>query len=224
MLTARIAVAFVTGVQSAGVAATVKHYVANDSETERWTYDARSASRCCASCTWRRSRPASPRRAPPWSWPPTTRSTASRMTEHAAAEGDAQGRMGLRRRGRLGLERRPQHGGDRRWPGWTWPCPARTGPGAEAWSRRSGPGVIPEAVIDDKVMRHPAAGPPGRRAGRPRRRQRPARPAARPVLVAARRLLRRRRGRRRSCCCATSRAAAASRPAAGAGRLAPRRA
>jgi len=42
-LTARIAVAFVTGVQSAGVAATVKHYVGNDSETERWTYDARIA-------------------------------------------------------------------------------------------------------------------------------------------------------------------------------------
>jgi beta-glucosidase len=44
-LTARIAVAYVAGVQSAGVAATVKHYVANDSETERWTYDARIAER-----------------------------------------------------------------------------------------------------------------------------------------------------------------------------------
>ncbi len=44
-LTARIAVAYVTGVQSAGVAATVKHYVGNDSETERWTYDARIAER-----------------------------------------------------------------------------------------------------------------------------------------------------------------------------------
>ena len=33
--------AYVRGVQSAGVAATVKHYVGNDSETERWTYDAR---------------------------------------------------------------------------------------------------------------------------------------------------------------------------------------
>jgi beta-glucosidase len=42
-LTARIAVAYVTGVQSAGVAATAKHYVGNDSETERWTYDARIA-------------------------------------------------------------------------------------------------------------------------------------------------------------------------------------
>src|SRR6516162_3042112 len=42
-LTARIAVAYVTGVQSAGVVTTVKHYVGNDSETERWTYDARIA-------------------------------------------------------------------------------------------------------------------------------------------------------------------------------------
>ena len=39
-LSARIAVAYVRGVQEAGVAATVKHFVANDSETERRTYDA----------------------------------------------------------------------------------------------------------------------------------------------------------------------------------------
>jgi beta-glucosidase len=41
VLTARLGVAFVHGVQDAGVAATVKHFVGNDSETERWTYDAR---------------------------------------------------------------------------------------------------------------------------------------------------------------------------------------
>jgi beta-glucosidase len=40
VLTARMAVAYITGLQSAGVAATVKHFVGNDSETERWTYDA----------------------------------------------------------------------------------------------------------------------------------------------------------------------------------------
>ncbi len=40
VLSARIAVAYVRGVQEAGVAATVKHFVANDSETERRTYDA----------------------------------------------------------------------------------------------------------------------------------------------------------------------------------------
>ena len=43
VLSAGLAVSYVTGVQSAGVGATVKHYVGNDSETERWTYDARIA-------------------------------------------------------------------------------------------------------------------------------------------------------------------------------------
>jgi beta-glucosidase len=41
LLTARIGVAYVRGLQGAGVAATVKHFVANDSETERFTLDAR---------------------------------------------------------------------------------------------------------------------------------------------------------------------------------------
>jgi beta-glucosidase len=41
VLTAGLAAGYVRGVQSAGVAATVKHFVANDTETARWTYDAR---------------------------------------------------------------------------------------------------------------------------------------------------------------------------------------
>ena len=40
LLTARIGVAYVRGLQSSGVGATVKHFVANDSETERKTLDA----------------------------------------------------------------------------------------------------------------------------------------------------------------------------------------
>ncbi len=43
VLSARIAAGYVAGLQSAGVGAAVKHYVGNDSETERWTYDARIA-------------------------------------------------------------------------------------------------------------------------------------------------------------------------------------
>jgi beta-glucosidase len=43
VLIARMAVAFVRGLHQAGAAAAVKHYVANDSETGRWTYDARIA-------------------------------------------------------------------------------------------------------------------------------------------------------------------------------------
>jgi len=40
LLTARIGTAYVRGLQAGGVAATVKHFVANDSETDRWNVDA----------------------------------------------------------------------------------------------------------------------------------------------------------------------------------------
>src|SRR6516165_12249043 len=43
VLIAQMAVAFVRGLHQAGVAAAVKHYAGNDSETGRWTYDARIA-------------------------------------------------------------------------------------------------------------------------------------------------------------------------------------
>jgi beta-glucosidase len=45
LLTARIGVAYVRGVQAGGVAATVKHFVANDSETDRFTVDVRVGER-----------------------------------------------------------------------------------------------------------------------------------------------------------------------------------
>ncbi len=41
LLTARIGVAYVNGLQRAGVGATVKHFVGNDSETQRFTVDVR---------------------------------------------------------------------------------------------------------------------------------------------------------------------------------------
>jgi beta-glucosidase len=43
VLTAGMAAAYVRGVQSAGVACAVKHYLCNESETQRWTYDVRAA-------------------------------------------------------------------------------------------------------------------------------------------------------------------------------------
>ncbi len=43
VLTAGIAAAYVRGVQSAGVACAVKHFLCNESETERWSYDVRAA-------------------------------------------------------------------------------------------------------------------------------------------------------------------------------------
>jgi len=45
LLTARIAVAYVRGLQQAGVATTAKHYVGNDSEDDRRNYDARISER-----------------------------------------------------------------------------------------------------------------------------------------------------------------------------------
>jgi beta-glucosidase len=45
VLSARMAVAYVRGLQRAGVGAAVKHYVGNDSETDRRTYDVRVSER-----------------------------------------------------------------------------------------------------------------------------------------------------------------------------------
>jgi beta-glucosidase len=45
LLTGRIGAAYVRGLQAEGVGATVKHFVANDSETERFTLDVRMADR-----------------------------------------------------------------------------------------------------------------------------------------------------------------------------------
>ena len=45
LLTARIGVAYVRGVQDGGVGATVKHFVGNDSETQRMTLDAKIGER-----------------------------------------------------------------------------------------------------------------------------------------------------------------------------------
>src|SRR3954451_11525790 len=41
LLTARIGAAYVRGLQGEGVGATLKHFVPNDSETDRFTLDAR---------------------------------------------------------------------------------------------------------------------------------------------------------------------------------------
>ena len=55
-LSAELAAAYVRGLQDNGVAATPKHYVANDSETDRFTVDVQvGRARRCASSTSRRS-------------------------------------------------------------------------------------------------------------------------------------------------------------------------
>jgi beta-glucosidase len=75
-LTAEIGRAYVDGLQAHGVAATIKHYVANDSETDRFTYEAVIDERPLRELYLRRSRTSSPAPARGWSWPPTTLSTA----------------------------------------------------------------------------------------------------------------------------------------------------
>lgn len=63
-LTGAIGSDYVNGVQDGGVGTTVKHYVGNDAETDRFTVDSVIAPARCASCTWPPSRPSSPMPAP----------------------------------------------------------------------------------------------------------------------------------------------------------------
>ena len=56
VLTADLAAAYVSGMQDNGVGATPKHYMANDSETDRFTVDVRVGTARCASCICWRSR------------------------------------------------------------------------------------------------------------------------------------------------------------------------
>lgn len=55
-LSARIAVAYINGVQSQGVAACIKHYVCNEQEHERTTIDVHVDERTLRRCTCGRSR------------------------------------------------------------------------------------------------------------------------------------------------------------------------
>ena len=114
VLTARLATAYVRGVQDAGVAATVKHYTANDSETERWTYDApdqRDRAARAVPGAVRGVRPGGGRLADHGRLQQRQRRADDR--ERPAAAGRAQGRVGLRRRRDVGLARGPQHRADR---------------------------------------------------------------------------------------------------------------
>lgn len=77
-LTGEIGTGYVRGVQDGGVATTVKHFVANDAETDRFTVNNAVAPRPCASSTSPPSSGSSGTPTPGASWPPTTRSTAPR--------------------------------------------------------------------------------------------------------------------------------------------------
>ena len=60
----RMAVAYINGLQSQGISACVKHYLANEQEFERFSISPKSTSGRCARSTSRRSRPLCARRTP----------------------------------------------------------------------------------------------------------------------------------------------------------------
>jgi len=62
VLTADLAAAYVTGMQGNGVGATLKHYIANDYETDRFTANTVVSDRALRELTcWRSKRPLSSR-------------------------------------------------------------------------------------------------------------------------------------------------------------------
>ena len=155
-LTGMLGAAFVRGLQGAGVAATVKHFVANDSETERFTLDAVVSERALRELyllPFELIMSASP-----WAvMAAYNRVNGVTMTESPLLARGAEGRVGLRRRRRLGLD------GD-----------ALDGRG---WFGGAGPG---DAGAGRSVGRFAGRGRAGGRRQRGRdRRQGPADPAAR---------------------------------------------
>ena len=108
LLTGRIGAAYVRGLQAEGVAATVKHFVANDSETERFTLDARVGERALRELYLAAVR-ADPGRAPVGGdgrLQPRQRRHDDRV---AAAARRPEGRVGLGRAGDVRLGRRARH-------------------------------------------------------------------------------------------------------------------
>ena len=79
LLSGRLAAGYIRGIQRYGIGACVKHYVANESETQRRTVDVRVSEAALRELYLLPSRSAWPMRIPGRSWPPTTTSTAFRQ-------------------------------------------------------------------------------------------------------------------------------------------------
>ena len=113
-LTARLAVAFVRGVQSRGVAACVKHFVANDAEIERHTISSDVDERTLRE-VYLRPFEAAVRDGTVW----TVMASYNRINGTFGCEHPwllstvLQGGVGLRRARDVGLVRHPRHGGGR---------------------------------------------------------------------------------------------------------------
>ena len=114
VLTARIAVSYVRGLQGAGVAATLKHYVCNDTETQRWSYDARIAENVLRELYLMPFEACVKEADAALVMAAYNMVNGTPMTENAAAaERRAERRVGIRWRGHLGLACRQKHDGDR---------------------------------------------------------------------------------------------------------------
>ena len=183
VLTADLAAAYVRGVQDNGVGATPKHYVANDSETDRFTVDVRVDERALRELyllAFEKAITEAQRLAGDERLQLGQRRHRDR---ERPARDAAQQRVGLRRRRRQRLDRRPQ---PRQRPRRrrTWSCPARTARGATPWSRPSAAGDIDESVVDRKVLRILRLAAARRRPRRAPRR--PSRCASRTAVAFAR--------------------------------------
>ena len=112
-LSARMAVAYITGVQSQGVGCTVKHFVANDSEFERMTISSEVDERTLREISLVPFE-AAVNEAGTWALMTAyNRVNGPYCSEHARADRDAARRVGLRRPRHVRLVRHAQHGARR---------------------------------------------------------------------------------------------------------------
>ena len=152
VLTARLAVAYVDGLRQAGVAAAVKHYVGNDSETDRRMYDARIAEHVLRELYLVPFEACVREADPHLVMTAYNKVNGTTMTENAqAAARHPQARMGLSRRRPVRLGRGAHHGGDRAGRlDLSMPGPDGPWGGAAGRGGRGRPGVS-EDLVDAKV-------------------------------------------------------------------------
>ena len=109
-LTARLAVEYISGVQSTGVGCSVKHFVANDSEFERMTISSEVDARTLREISLVPFE-AAVLEAGTWSSDGGLQQTARHVLQRTSvAERTPQAGVGFRRRHHVGLVRNPQHG------------------------------------------------------------------------------------------------------------------
>jgi beta-glucosidase len=152
LLTARIGAAYVRGVQAGGVAATVKHFVANDSETERFTLDARVGERALREL-YLAPFDAIVREARPWAVMAAYNGVnGSTMTESPMLRDvlkDEWGFDGVVMSDWFAARSAAAAGNG----GLDLVMPGPTGPWGEALTEAIRAGDVPEAAVDDKVLR-----------------------------------------------------------------------